>query len=96
MDGWDGWGSSISEIADDTYFEDRSQFSLDVAHLGYSVGRIDHGDDVRQDIAAALSRGDALDAWPGWPETDVMRNRRSVPHELRTTPKVGLRHAVHA
>lgn len=90
MDGWDGWGSPIGEIAEPAEIAEsagfngrRKQVSLDIGHLGYALGRPDHDDDVSRDLAAVLSRGDALDSWPGWPATGWMP-RRKMPHDDRT------------
>lgn len=51
MDGWDGWGSPIGEIADSVA---SGLDHHDIASLGYSVGCIDHEEDVRHAIAMAF------------------------------------------
>lgn len=73
MDGWDGWGSPIGEVSDGAECQRGQQPCLDIRNIGYPIGRVDHGEDVSRDIAAALSGGDALDAWPGWTTTGLGR-----------------------
>lgn len=60
MDGWDGWGSPIAEIAETAAcFRDATM--LEIGAFGYTAGRVTHEDDVSREIALALQADDPMD-----------------------------------
>lgn len=75
MDGWDGWGSPIGEIAETA---DIGGSVLDIDAFAYRTGRVSHDEDVRQQIAAVLAAEDPYADTGVWP----LSRKRGRPREV--------------
>lgn len=79
MDGWDGWGSPIGEIAETAGI---GGSVLDIDAFAYHTGCVSHDEDVRQQIAAVLAADDP------YADTGVWTMLRKQRWRLRDVSKV--------